>query len=62
MQVLIRSPQPGRLPTAFHTRQKPTALVRRGPAVLLSTLSTPGFVTRLEAGKRSTPARWLDAG
>jgi putative intracellular protease/amidase len=62
MQDLIRSPQLGRLLTAFHAQQKITALVCHGPAALLSTLADPRFVTRLEAGQRAAPPQWMYAG
>lgn len=61
MQDLIRSPQLGRLLTAFHARQKTTALVCHGPAALLSTID-PAFVTRLEAGRQAAPPQWIYAG
>jgi len=62
MQDLIRSPQLGRLLTAFHAQQKITALVCHGPAALLATIVDPTFVTRLEDGRQVAAPQWIYAG
>lgn len=62
MQDLIRSPQLGRLLTAFHAQRKITALVCHGPAALLATIGDPAFVTRLEDGRPAAAPKWIYAG
>jgi putative intracellular protease/amidase len=63
MQDLLTSKDLGKLLTAFHENNKPTALVCHGPIALISTLPDANkFTDSLTRSNKATARKWIYAG